>query len=598
MGKAALGEPQEVDESRAYMRLPDAQVPLVQTAGERMLQTRYTRSGKNVVVAIMCFQGNNQEDSLNMCKQDLQLGLFRTWDYTLYSDTASFSSRGDPQTFEAPGEDVRGRRDCDYSVLGPEGFVEPGTVIRGGSAVIGKTARLQSGTKRDQSTLAEESAPPGTVTSVVIADTKERRRVRVQVARPAVPIIGDKFSARHGQKGVIGDKVERADMPWGILRVPVRDAEGNLTGTRTTEVRPNIIMNPNAIPSRMTVGQLLEMMAGTAAAVGGYVADGTSFKDAPGIGKAAVQEELRRLGLNPSGTARMYSGITGEELGNAEVFMGVCYYQRLKQLAEAKARAVDRGMRSALTRQPMEGKGGGLRAGEMERDALIAHGAPEIVTNTYLVRSDDYVAHACTRCGMLAAPPRIPDPRLRHLGQLRDHAGYCSHCRTAEHVARFRTPYALKLMIQELTALGVVPRLRVQASGEIDFANAPAPGVPASYDSLPKLIGSGGEEREGQGRESEEEQRQPRRESEEEQRQPRRESEEEQRQPRREGQPRRGGEGRGTLPMAPAPATAAPRALAAVVRSLPGGIHIKGPDVAEHGRRIPKYEVWEGGAYG
>ena len=198
-----------------------------------------------------------------------------------------------------------------------------------------------------------------------------------------------------------------------------------------------------------------------------------------------LRDELKRLGLNPAGTMQLRSGITGEELYNSEVFMGVCYYQRLKQLAEAKARAVDRGVRSSLTRQPMEGKNGGLRAGEMERDAFIAHGAPEIVTNTYLVRSDDYVAYACTQCGLLSCPPRQPDPSLAHFGTLRDDSGYCTNCRTSEHVARFRTPYALKLMMQELMTLGVVPRLDIHTSSTVDFANAPSAGVPTAEHNLP-----------------------------------------------------------------------------------------------------------------
>jgi DNA-directed RNA polymerase beta subunit len=489
MGKAAIGEPQEVDESRAYQRLPEAQIPLACTQQEWMLNPRYMRSGVNVVVAILCKDGNNQEDSLNMCSADFQLGLYRSWEYVVYSDTAAVTSRGDPQAFERPGDDVWGKRDCDYSLLGEHGFAEPGTIVVGGAAVIGKTVKVPSGRKRDQSTLAGEGEAPGTVVSVVEAESRDRRRLKVQVARPAVPIVGDKFSARHGQKGVIGDKLPREDMPWGVLPMQVRDERGRVTGMRFTEVRPNILMNPNAIPSRMTIGQLLGIVAGTAAAAGGYVADATGFVGGPET-VDDLRAELERLGLDPKGTMRLRSGVTGEELVNVEVFIGVDYWQRLKQEAAKKMRAVDQGDRSAITRQPMEGKRGGLRAGEMERDAFIAHGAREIVTNTFLDRSDDYVAYACTACGMLACPPRAPDPRMSHLPSLRDTAGYCTYCRSAENVARFRTPYALKLMIQELTALGIVPRLNVETSDSILFANAPAAGVPAAPDSLPRIHGA------------------------------------------------------------------------------------------------------------
>jgi DNA-directed RNA polymerase beta subunit len=611
MGKAAMGEPQEADESRASMRLPEAQIPLAATAQEWMMNPRYMRSGKNVIVAILCKDGNNQEDSLNMCSADFQLGLYRSWEYTLYSDTAAVTSRGDPQAFERPGDDVWGKRDVDYSLLGEEGYAEPGTIVVGGSAVIGKTVRIPNGKKRDQSTLIGESEPPGTVVSVVEAESRDRRRIKVQVARPAVPIVGDKFSARHGQKGVIGDKLPREDMPWGVLPMQVRDERGRVTGMRFTEIRPNILMNPNAIPSRMTIGQLLGIVAGTAAAAGGYVADGTSFVG----GRLTVDEirdELKRLGLNPQGTMRLNSGVTGEELANVEVFMGVDYWQRLKQEAAKKMRAVDQGDRSAITRQPMEGKRGGLRAGEMEQNAFVAHGAREIVTNTFLERSDDYVAYACTKCGMLACPPRQPDPRMNHLPSLKDTAGYCTYCRSAENVARFRTPYALKLMMQELMALGIVPRVDIQASEDIVFANAPAAGVPASDESLPRagvaIGGAGQQESSGMAAGG---------------------PSEEARSAGAAGGPSEEAGAAGAAGAAGVPSEGAGAAGAAgaagvpskeaagryseprpsgrragpdgavPVRSLPGGVRVRGPDIVRpHEVELLRGEEWAGGSYG
>jgi DNA-directed RNA polymerase beta subunit len=613
MGKAAIGEPQEVDESRAYQRLPEAQIPLACTQQEWMLNPRYMRSGVNVVVAILCKDGNNQEDSLNMCSADFQLGLYRSWEYVVYSDTAAVTSRGDPQAFERPGDDVWGKRDCDYSLLGEHGFAEPGTIVVGGAAVIGKTVKVPSGRKRDQSTLAGEGEAPGTVVSVVEAESRDRRRLKVQVARPAVPIIGDKFSARHGQKGVIGDKLPREDMPWGVLPMQIRDARGRVTGMRFTEVRPNILMNPNAIPSRMTIGQLLGVVAGTAAAAGGYVADATAFAGGPAT-VDELRDELKRLGLDPKGTVRLRSGVTGEELANAEVFIGVDYWQRLKQEAAKKMRAVDQGDRSAITRQPMEGKRGGLRAGEMERDAFIAHGAREIVTNTFLDRSDDYVAYACTACGMLACPPRAPDPRMTHLTSLRDHAGFCTYCRSADNVARFRTPYALKLMIQELTALGIVPRLNIDTSESILFANAPAAGVPAAADSLPRSEANG-REAGASGSAIAPDAPLPRSES--------------LGPPSAQLLPGRGGVAlrspssgnpadavalrarRPSIPTEPrlssVPRSSRPgagrerstREGAAAVANLPGGVRVRGPDIVEQrDREQLMCEAWEGGAYG
>lgn len=565
MGKAAIGDPQEIDEGRSYFKFPGAQVPLVDTFNSRMLRPRDMRYGQNVVVWIMCLDGNNQEDSLILCKQNLDLGQFRTVDVKVYSDTASHSARNDPQTFENPGDAVRGKRDCDYSLLNDKGWVEPGTVVQGGAVVIGKTVTVTTAAgvsraaddeqgsgaaaatvavKRDQSTMTADNAPPGTVMAVTLADGREKSRIKVLVGRPAIPIIGDKFSARHGQKGVMGNKMHRADMPWGVLPVTIRDEHGKVKRVRYTEVRPDILMNPNAIPSRMTVGQLMEMVAGTAAALGGYIADGTSFQRH--LSTKEIGDELERLGLKRNGTVEARSGITGEVLYNCEVFMGVCYYQRLKQLAENKVRAVDRGMRSALTRQPMEGKNGGLRAGEMERDAFIAHGAPEIVHNTFYTRSDAYVAYVCTKCGLLACPPRVPDERLRHVASLRDEAGYCTVCREAGSVARVKTPYALKLLIQELMTIGVAIRPEVRVSDSIDFANAPAPGVPVrSEDDMPKI----GTMRLDDDEEEEDTQ--------------------------------------ASITREPACATrlestsaAAPFKKARAVRSLPGGARVKGPDIA------------------
>lgn len=341
--------------------------------------------------------------------------------------------------------------------------------------------------KRDQSCYLRDTDPSGNVRNVTLTYGRKNKR-RVQIGYVDVLDRGDKLSARHGQKGVVGEKIPRENMPFGVLRVPVRDEDGKVVRFRDTPLNVDIIINPHALPSRMTVGMLIEMVFGTAAALGGYIVDGTSFNRT--ITPDQIQEELRKLGLSHSGRMQLYSGTTGEPLGNGGVFVGVAYYQRLKQLAADKARALDRGRRSALTRQPMEGKRGGLRLGEMERDALIAHGAAQVVVDSFLHRSDDYITTACTKCGLFAVPPRKTDERLAHITGLRDQIGFCTACKTSEHVSRVRLPYALKLFMQELMAMGIAPRMKIRASSLHDFASAASAGVAADETSIPKLEAS------------------------------------------------------------------------------------------------------------
>ena len=553
IGKAALCEPQECGLNHSHERMPGTQVPIVQTLGERMLNPRHTRSGLNCVVAILCHKGENQEDSLYMCLDDFQRGMFRTCHNQTYVDTARVSHRCDTQQFEVPDEHVYGKRDVNYDKLGEDGHVEPGTLVEPRDVLIGKTvqvdtvvARKNSATntiatsktgpstprdppstsqtpeqvhdgglsmiltaeksqtsskeevparsepkrvmtlRRDQSTVLRDSEPPGTVGAVLRTEGNRGRDIlKVSIQRIAQPMEGDKFSSRHGQKGTIGKTLTRAEMPWGVMHVPIRDSSGKVIRTQTTPVFPNILVNTHSQPSRMTAGMLMEMMAGLCGTMGGYIFDGTSFdtRHTPG----AFEDEMRRLGLPKAGCSTLYHGETGEVLGNANVFVGICFYQRLKQRVLDKARALDKGTSSALTRQPMEGKYGGLRLGEMERDALVAHGSTAVVQDAFLIRSDDTIVYACAKCQLLANPPRIPEERLRHLEILHERVGWCNACRTSDHVVRFRAPYAFKLFQQELMALGVAIRIRVQASGEIDFANVAAAGVCHDPSKLPRI---------------------------------------------------------------------------------------------------------------
>lgn len=526
MGKAAIAMPQEADEGRSYSSMPCAQVPLVQTVTERMLGPQHLRSGVNCMVAIMTHRGDNQEDSLYACQDDMDRGMFRTWHHHVYTDTATKGYRSDSQKFEFPGEDVLGKRNVSYDLLNERGMVEPGTRVQPGSAIIGKTVSVSAkpgsqrtpstrtqtpktklssmlsggngggsgaaeesvvpdpeesaSIKRDQSLIVKDSEQPGTVTSVMHSKTRDKQRVKVQIARMGVPIVGDKLSARHGQKGVIGDLLSAADMPWGVQMIQTDN------GVKQYMIRPNLLLNTNALPSRMTIGQLFEMMAASAAAMGGYIADGTSFQRQ--VTHESVMEELERVGLKRNGRVQLYSGTTGKPLGNCEIFVGMCYYQCLKQRVVEKWRALERGRRSVLTHQPIEGKEGGLRLGEMERDGLVAHGAAHIVLDAFLVRSDDYITHVCCSCGLLGDPPREMPSALDKIQSLRETVGWCRACESAEGIKSVRLPYAFKLFTQELMAQGILPRIHVESSRLKDLSQAAGPGMNVDMDQLPPLL--------------------------------------------------------------------------------------------------------------
>ena len=236
---------------------------------------------------------------------------------------------------------------------------------------------------------------------------------------------GDKFSSRHGQKGVTGLIVEQQDLPF------------NDQG-----ITPDIIMNPHGFPSRMTVGKMIELLAGKAGLFVGKQQYGTAF------GGSTVQdmsEILVRNGYNYCGKDFLTSGISGEPL-EAYIFMGPVYYQKLKHMVMDKIHSRGRGPRTALTRQPTEGRSrdGGLRLGEMERDCLIAYGASMLILERLMISSDAFQVFICGECGLIASE------------------NWCKFCSSSTNLHPMTMPYAAKLLFQELQAMNIVPRLRLK----------------------------------------------------------------------------------------------------------------------------------------
>jgi len=263
----------------------------------------------------------------------------------------------------------------------------------------------------------------GYIDKVLLSNSEsENLLVKVLIRQTRRPELGDKFSSRHGQKGVCGLIVNQEDMPF------------NDQG-----ITPDTIMNPHGFPSRMTVGKMIELLAGKAGVMAGKLQYGTAF------GGSKVEDMSRILianGFSYSGKDALTSGITGEPL-EAYVYFGPIYYQKLKHMVMDKMHARARGPRATLTRQPTEGRSrdGGLRLGEMERDCLIGYGATQLLLERLMISSDQFEVNCCQTCGLMG------------------YAGWCTHCKSSKQVSKLTIPYAAKLLFQELMAMNIVPKL-------------------------------------------------------------------------------------------------------------------------------------------
>lgn len=372
MGKQAMGiyctnYLQRIDTLAHVMYYP--QKPLVSTRAMQFLHFAELPAGQNTVVAITCYSGYNQEDSVIMNQSAIDRGLFRSVFYRSYRDSESRRSSEMVEEFEKPSlSTTAGMRLGSYDKLDHDGLVAPATRVSGGDVVIGKTTPLRDPqlrsvrqTKRDVSTVMRQSES-GIIDKVMLAtDDSALKTTKIRVRSVRVPQIGDKFSSRHGQKGTIGITYRQEDLPFTV--------EG---------IVPDIIINPHAIPSRMTIGQLIECLQGKFSAIEGGEGDATPFDDELTV--ESVSRRLHSCGYQERGNEVMYNGHTGRKL-TAQIFIGPTYYQRLKHMVDDKIHSRAHGPLQILTRQPVEGRSrdGGLRFGEMERDCMIAHGAAQFL---------------------------------------------------------------------------------------------------------------------------------------------------------------------------------------------------------------------------
>jgi len=443
MGKQAVG----VFGTNFYARMDTyacvmcyPQKPFVGTRSMNYLRFREMPAGVNTMVFIMCYTGYNQEDSLMLGQSSVDRGFMRAVSYRCYAAEEKYEGSKPCDVFCRP-QDFRtvGQKSGDYSKLDHDGLIKPGMRVLGDDILIGRTSVLPPDMADDamgvpkfdrkDSSTPVRTAEMGVTDQVMLSLNKDGFKfTKVRLRTLKIPEVGDKFASRHGQKGTLGIMYRQEDMPWTHFGIT-----------------PDIIMNPHAIPSRMTIGHLVEQLTGKVGAMVGCQGDATPFTR---VTVKDISGRLHDMGFQRFGNERVLNGHTGRPLTN-KIFVGPVYYQRLKHMVSDKVQSRSRGPLQTLVRQPTEGRGkeGGLRFGEMERDCIISHGSAKFLKERLFDVSDACRVHVCDVCGLFA------------IAKLSKDTYECTLCKEKAVISQICLPYAAKLMMQELMTMNIVPRL-------------------------------------------------------------------------------------------------------------------------------------------
>jgi len=448
MAKQSLGFSTPMMNTSTYVRqhlMLYPQTPIVTTKTMNLLGIESRPAGQNCIVAVLPFDGYNIEDAIVLSKSSVDRGLCRTFFYRVYESEAKQYPGGMRDSFVIPNadENIRGYKgEKSYRLLEEDGIIATESNVLGGDILIGKTSPPRfmeeykefesKGPYRRDTSVGVRPSETGTVDTIVMTQASDGGKLyKIRVRDMRIPEIGDKFASRHGQKGVLGILAKNEDLPY---------TEQGIT--------PDVLINPHAFPSRMTVGMMMESITGKAAALRGEKFDGSAF-----VGEKIdnVHEILEKSGFKYSGKEKMYDGRTGKSF-EVDVFLGVVYYQKLHHMVADKIHARARGQVQMLTKQPTEGRarGGGLRFGEMERDCLIAYGASMILKDRLLDESDKSDMLVCERCGLVA----YHDAKQRKF--------VCKICGDKAIIDSVSVAYAFKLLLQEMQSLNIAPRLLIK----------------------------------------------------------------------------------------------------------------------------------------
>ena len=448
MAKQSLGFSTPMMNTSTYVRqhfMLYPQTSIVTTRAMELLGLEKRPAGQNCVVAVLPFDGYNIEDAIVLSKSSVERGLGRTLFYRIYESESKQYPGGMRDNFEIPNADdnLRGYKgEKSYRLLEDDGIIASESRVIGGDILIGKTSPPRfmeeyreldsSGPYRRDTSIGVRPSETGVVDTIILTQSAEGGKMfKVRIRDMRSPEIGDKFASRHGQKGVVGLLAKAEDLPY--------TADG---------ISPDVLINPHAFPSRMTVGMMMESITGKAAAIRGRKVDASAF-----VGEKVdeVKSVMKDAGFKYSGKEIMYDGRTGKQFP-VEVFIGVVYYQKLHHMVADKIHARARGQVQMLTKQPTEGRarGGGLRFGEMERDCIIAYGASMILKDRLLDESDKSDIFVCERCGLVA----YHDIKQRRF--------YCRVCDKKGKVSSVSVAYAFKLLLQEMSCLNIAPRLLIK----------------------------------------------------------------------------------------------------------------------------------------
>jgi len=449
MGKQAIGVyatnyDQRMDKTAYVLNYPTR--PLVETRLMNLIHLNKIPSGTQIHVAIMTHTGYNQEDSVLINKGSIDRGLFLATIYHTEKDEDKNIIRDEIIRCRPDPTKTRGVKFGNYNKLNTAGFIPENELVENRDVIIAKIVPIKENRNDPTKTIKydDQSKTFRTNEDTYIdknytgrnGDGYNFAKVRVRTLRK--PIFGDKFSSRHGQKGTVGNIIPECDMPF------TKDGH-----------RPDIIINPHAIPSRMTIAQLKETLLGKVLIELGLFGDGTSFGN---MDIQTISKELQKIGYESYGNEILYNGLTGDQL-ETSVFIGPVFYQRLKHMVSDKQHSRSIGPMVNLTRQPAEGRSrdGGFRIGEMERDVMIAHGMTRFCRERMYDVSDKYSVHVCKTCGMTASYNDGNKSRLYESADFTIHI--CKNCDNKTEFAKVEIPYAYKLMAQELQTINVVPRI-------------------------------------------------------------------------------------------------------------------------------------------